>query len=103
GTGWRAPGQEPQDWGQALPQPRNSLDQVAPELPERITLSLRRRGDLRYGENPHQAGALYVWEPGPISPSTSPHRGLGQGGVAFSRQLQGKALSYNNLNDAEAA
>ena len=46
---------------------------------------------LRYGENPHQKAALYL----PIGPSTP--------GVAQARQVQGKELSYNNLNDANAA
>ncbi|WP_324805960.1 bifunctional phosphoribosylaminoimidazolecarboxamide formyltransferase/IMP cyclohydrolase [Sphingomonas sp. LY29] len=47
--------------------------------------------DLRYGENPHQKAALYL----PAGPSTP--------GVAQARQVQGKELSYNNLNDANAA
>ena len=46
---------------------------------------------LRYGENPHQKAALYI----PAGPSTP--------GVAQARQVQGKELSYNNLNDANAA
>jgi phosphoribosylaminoimidazolecarboxamide formyltransferase/IMP cyclohydrolase len=45
---------------------------------------------LRYGENPHQSAAFYV------GPESRP-------GVATARQLQGKALSYNNLNDTDAA
>jgi phosphoribosylaminoimidazolecarboxamide formyltransferase/IMP cyclohydrolase len=45
---------------------------------------------LRYGENPHQAAALY-------------RRLDGKGGIANAEQLQGKELSYNNLADAEAA
>ena len=45
---------------------------------------------LRYGENPHQSAAFYVTgDPRP--------------GVATARQVQGKALSYNNLNDTDAA
>jgi phosphoribosylaminoimidazolecarboxamide formyltransferase/IMP cyclohydrolase len=47
--------------------------------------------ELRYGENPHQKAALYL-PMGPASP-----------GVAQARQVQGKELSYNNLNDANAA
>jgi phosphoribosylaminoimidazolecarboxamide formyltransferase/IMP cyclohydrolase len=47
--------------------------------------------ELRYGENPHQKAALYL----PLGPSTP--------GVAQARQVQGKELSYNNLNDANAA
>lgn len=45
---------------------------------------------LRYGENPHQAAALYT-------------RLDAKGGIASAKQLQGKELSYNNLADAEAA
>jgi phosphoribosylaminoimidazolecarboxamide formyltransferase/IMP cyclohydrolase len=45
---------------------------------------------LRYGENPHQAAAFY-------------RDGSGRPGVATARQLQGKALSYNNINDTDAA
>ena len=46
---------------------------------------------LRYGENPHQKAALYL----PMGPATP--------GVAQAIQVQGKELSYNNLNDANAA
>ena len=46
---------------------------------------------LRYGENPHQQAALYV----PVAPAAR--------GVAQAEQVQGKELSYNNLNDANAA
>ena len=46
---------------------------------------------LRYGENPHQSAAFYRL-PGAARP-----------GVATSRQVQGKSLSYNNLNDTDAA
>jgi phosphoribosylaminoimidazolecarboxamide formyltransferase/IMP cyclohydrolase len=46
--------------------------------------------ELRYGENPHQKAALYA--AGPVRP-----------GVASATQVQGKPLSYNNLNDTDAA
>jgi phosphoribosylaminoimidazolecarboxamide formyltransferase/IMP cyclohydrolase len=46
---------------------------------------------LRYGENPHQSAALYL----PVGPAAH--------GVAQAMQVQGKELSYNNLNDANAA
>ena len=46
---------------------------------------------LRYGENPHQAAAFY----------RAP--GIARAGIATARQVQGKALSYNNLNDTDAA
>jgi len=45
---------------------------------------------LRYGENAHQSAALYVSD-------------RGRAGVATARQLQGKELSYNNINDTDAA
>jgi phosphoribosylaminoimidazolecarboxamide formyltransferase / IMP cyclohydrolase len=62
-----------------------------PLLPERVHFALRRQASLRYGENPHQAAALYV-------PAGHPPAGL-----AAAKQLQGKELSYNNYVDLEAA
>ncbi len=61
------------------------------KLPERIHVALERRQSMRYGENPHQAAALYV-------PAGRPAAGL-----AGAKQLQGKELSYNNLVDLDAA
>jgi phosphoribosylaminoimidazolecarboxamide formyltransferase/IMP cyclohydrolase len=60
-------------------------------LPRRVHIALERQQPLRYGENPHQAGALYI-------PAGKPPAGL-----AAARQLQGKELSYNNFVDLEAA
>jgi phosphoribosylaminoimidazolecarboxamide formyltransferase / IMP cyclohydrolase len=60
-------------------------------LPERVHVSLRKQQELRYGENPHQAAALYV--PAGRAPE----------GLAAAKQLQGKELSYNNYVDLEAA
>ncbi len=57
--------------------------------PERLTISGTLRQTLRYGENPHQSAAFYV-------NGTRP-------GIATARQVQGKELSYNNLNDTDAA
>jgi phosphoribosylaminoimidazolecarboxamide formyltransferase / IMP cyclohydrolase len=59
--------------------------------PESWTLSSTLKMPLRYGENPHQSAALYL----PVGPSAH--------GVAQAIQVQGKELSYNNLNDANAA
>ena len=56
---------------------------------KRLTVSGRLRQTLRYGENPHQAAAFYVSGDRP--------------GVATAVQVQGKELSYNNLNDTDAA
>ena len=67
------------------------LPSHARELPEAMTMTIRKRQPLRYGENPHQQGAWYV-------PATSVAWGLGT-----LSQLQGKALSYNNLLDIDAA
>jgi phosphoribosylaminoimidazolecarboxamide formyltransferase/IMP cyclohydrolase len=59
-------------------------------FPEYFAIGGRRIQTLRYGENPHQRAALY---------SFAERRR----GVAAARQLQGKELSYNNLNDTDAA
>ncbi|HKQ86313.1 MAG TPA: bifunctional phosphoribosylaminoimidazolecarboxamide formyltransferase/IMP cyclohydrolase [Candidatus Acidoferrales bacterium] len=64
---------------------------AAQKLPERINISLERRQIMRYGENPHQAAALYVPAGSPVS------------GLAGAIQHQGKELSYNNLVDLDAA
>jgi phosphoribosylaminoimidazolecarboxamide formyltransferase / IMP cyclohydrolase len=58
-------------------------------FPRRLTVAGALRQTLRYGENPHQSAAFYVTGDRP--------------GVATTRQLQGKELSYNNLNDTDAA
>jgi phosphoribosylaminoimidazolecarboxamide formyltransferase / IMP cyclohydrolase len=59
------------------------------EFPPTLLIAYSKAADLRYGENPHQAAALY---------------GDGSGaGVAGAQQLQGKELSYNNLVDLDAA
>ncbi|MGV3770857.1 MAG: bifunctional phosphoribosylaminoimidazolecarboxamide formyltransferase/IMP cyclohydrolase, partial [Sphingobium phenoxybenzoativorans] len=60
-------------------------------FPESLNLALTRGQSLRYGENPHQQACFYA----PVGPATP---GIGQ-----ARQLQGKELSYNNYNDADAA
>ncbi|MGD1955160.1 MAG: bifunctional phosphoribosylaminoimidazolecarboxamide formyltransferase/IMP cyclohydrolase [Sphingomonadales bacterium] len=57
-------------------------------LPERLTAAGARGELLRYGENPHQEAAFYA--------STGPS-------IASAEQVQGKALSFNNLNDTDAA
>ena len=58
-------------------------------FPERVTLSGTLRQTLRYGENPHQDAAFYTTGT--------------RFGVATAKQAQGKELSYNNLNDTDAA
>src|SRR5690606_32192445 len=58
--------------------------------PTRLTVTGSLRQSLRYGENPHQKAAFY--QTGQAIP-----------GVATATQLQGKELSYNNINDTDAA
>ncbi|KPQ20963.1 MAG: phosphoribosylaminoimidazolecarboxamide formyltransferase/IMP cyclohydrolase [Porphyrobacter sp. HL-46] len=60
-------------------------------FPETLPLAFKRADALRYGENPHQSAAIYV------------PQAVGAPGVPQAAQLQGKELSYNNLNDADAA
>jgi phosphoribosylaminoimidazolecarboxamide formyltransferase/IMP cyclohydrolase len=68
-----------------------SATALAPsDWPEFAGLGLRRRAPLRYGENPHQAAALYA------DPAAPP-------GLAQAVQLHGKEMSYNNYVDADAA
>jgi phosphoribosylaminoimidazolecarboxamide formyltransferase/IMP cyclohydrolase len=60
-------------------------------FPDTLPVTMTLGDSLRYGENPHQQAALYV----PAGPHTR--------GIAQASQIQGKALSYNNYNDADAA
>ncbi len=60
-------------------------------LPEAFNLGYRKRQAMRYGENPHQEAAFYAGNA--VPPGT----------IAAAEQLQGKALSYNNIADADAA
>ena len=60
------------------------------DFSETLQVTARRAQELRYGENPHQRAALYTG-------------GAARPGVASAVQLQGKPLSYNNLNDTDAA
>ena len=61
-------------------------------FPATLAAAWSKAQDLRYGENPHQAGAFYRAPREPEEPT-----------VAFASVLQGKELSYNNLLDLEAA
>lgn len=59
-------------------------------FPQTLPVALTKGPELRYGENPHQSAALYLPQ-------------AGARGIAQAEQLQGKELSYNNYNDADAA
>ena len=63
----------------------------AQPFPETLNLQFYLKEPMRYGENPHQGAAFYQ-EKSPVS-----------GTIAAAVQLQGKALSYNNIADADAA
>ncbi|AST00739.1 bifunctional phosphoribosylaminoimidazolecarboxamide formyltransferase/inosine monophosphate cyclohydrolase [Geobacillus thermocatenulatus] len=61
------------------------------EYPETLTVTYTKKQSLRYGENPHQSAAFYAK---PLGAAFS---------IAKAAQLHGKELSYNNINDANAA
>jgi phosphoribosylaminoimidazolecarboxamide formyltransferase/IMP cyclohydrolase len=56
-----------------------------------LTLQFHKAQGMRYGENPHQKAAFYV------------EKNITETSIATARQLQGKALSYNNIGDTDAA
>ncbi|RLB76320.1 MAG: bifunctional phosphoribosylaminoimidazolecarboxamide formyltransferase/inosine monophosphate cyclohydrolase [Deltaproteobacteria bacterium] len=56
-----------------------------------LTLQFQKAQGMRYGENPHQKAAFYV------------EKNIAEASIATARQLQGKALSYNNIGDTDAA
>ncbi len=60
-------------------------------LPEKLTMTFEKVQDMRYGENPHQKAAFYM------------EVGKTKGTLASAKQLNGKELSYNNINDANGA
>ena len=60
-------------------------------FPRTFNLQFQRRQAMRYGENPHQQAAFYV------------EREQLEASIATARQIQGKALSYNNIADTDAA
>jgi phosphoribosylaminoimidazolecarboxamide formyltransferase / IMP cyclohydrolase len=59
-------------------------------FPDQLSLSMTKAQELRYGENPHQAAAVYKAQ-------------AVASGIVGATQVQGKELSYNNLNDTDAA
>jgi len=63
-------------------------------LPDEMTIALKKRYGLRYGENPHQQAAFYAELSVKEKKAT---------GITWAEQLWGKELSYNNILDADAA
>ena len=70
---------------------RIAADGEKSDFSRTINLQFKKAQDMRYGENPHQKAAFYV-EPKPAEAS-----------VSTAKQIQGKALSYNNIADTDAA
>jgi phosphoribosylaminoimidazolecarboxamide formyltransferase/IMP cyclohydrolase len=66
-------------------------DAVESSLPRTFNSQFHKAQDMRYGENPHQAAAFYV------------ERDPAEASISTAKQLQGKALSYNNIADTDAA
>ncbi len=63
-------------------------------FPEEMTIALKKRYSLRYGENPHQPAAFYAEQSVGEKKAT---------GITWAKQLGGKELSFNNILDADAA
>ena len=70
---------------------RDGTDAPPAAFPRTLNLQYAKSQEMRYGENPHQRAAFYV-----------EHAGT-QASVATAKQLQGKALSFNNVADTDAA
>ncbi|GEL94543.1 bifunctional phosphoribosylaminoimidazolecarboxamide formyltransferase/IMP cyclohydrolase [Cellulomonas composti] len=77
-------------WMGSVATTTDEVDGVSTGFPAWIGATWERADVLRYGENPHQRAALYT-------------DGYGPAGLAQARQLHGKAMSYNNYVDADAA
>jgi phosphoribosylaminoimidazolecarboxamide formyltransferase / IMP cyclohydrolase len=69
----------------------NKEGDVESKFPRTFNMQFEKKQDMRYGENSHQAAAFYV--------ESQPE----EASVSTARQLQGKALSYNNIADTDAA
>jgi phosphoribosylaminoimidazolecarboxamide formyltransferase/IMP cyclohydrolase len=70
------------------------LRQGMDSFPEEMTIALKKRQELRYGENPHQKAAFYAERTVAARQDT---------GITWSKQLWGKEMSFNNILDADAA
>ncbi len=69
------------------------LRQGIDSFPDEMTIALKKRYDLRYGENPHQKAAFYAEQTVAARQDT---------GITWAKQLWGKELSFNNILDADA-
>lgn len=78
-------------FGTLVPSYSGESDEPAGRFPRTLNLQYIKKQDMRYGENSHQQAAFYV------------ESELKEASVATAKQLQGKALSYNNIADTDAA
>ncbi|KFD22428.1 IMP cyclohydrolase/phosphoribosylaminoimidazolecarboxamide formyltransferase [Tatumella ptyseos ATCC 33301] len=78
-------------FGQRVPAYYSEDKTPAGRFPRTLNLNFVKKQDMRYGENSHQDAAFYIEE------------NIKEASVATAQQLQGKALSYNNIADTDAA
>jgi phosphoribosylaminoimidazolecarboxamide formyltransferase / IMP cyclohydrolase len=78
-------------FGKLVPPYMGQTNEPAGEFPRTLNLQFIKKQNMRYGENAHQQAAFYVEE------------NVKEASIATARQLQGKALSYNNIADTDAA
>ncbi len=78
-------------FGSLVPAYHGDRNQPAGRFPRTLNLNFIKKQDMRYGENSHQDAAFYIEE------------NIAEASVATALQVQGKALSYNNIADTDAA
>ncbi|MGM3161738.1 bifunctional phosphoribosylaminoimidazolecarboxamide formyltransferase/IMP cyclohydrolase [Dickeya undicola] len=78
-------------FGSKVPAYHGDTTQPSGHFPRTLNLNFIKKQDMRYGENSHQQAAFYIEEK------------VAEASVATAQQLQGKALSYNNIADTDAA
>lgn len=78
-------------FGTLVPPYHGERNQPAGRFPRTLNLNFIKKQDMRYGENSHQDAAFYIEE------------NITEASVATAQQVQGKALSYNNIADTDAA
>lgn len=78
-------------FGALVPAYHGDTEQPSGRFPRTLNLNYIKKQDMRYGENSHQQAAFYIEED------------VKEASVATAQQLQGKALSYNNIADTDAA
>lgn len=78
-------------FGTMVPPYYGNTEEPSGRFPRTLNLSYIKKQDMRYGENSHQDAAFYIEE------------NVTEASVATANQLQGKALSYNNIADTDAA